>query len=194
MTGKTIPIRLLLTASAMCAGVAPGETITLQQGARGYAGCTTKPAQLRLRGAKNKFEIRFELPKDIPAEKLARARLCLFLPEARKANMFTEIFCHEIVQVEPGRCARTVSRHDRRPRRRHHADRAGPAGEGLAVRDPAEVELPHVGQVRRGPHRPSDRPSPSYAARSTRPRLRGPEGQTPVGREVERPLAQANVF
>ena len=112
MSGKTTPMKVLLAAIAVCAGAASGETIILQQGAGGYARCTTAPAQLQIRGAKNKFEIRFELPRDIPAEKLARARLRVFLPEARKPNMFTEIFCHEIVRAEPGRIVDLQTKYD----------------------------------------------------------------------------------
>ena len=87
MSGKPIPMKVLLAAIVVSGGVAPGETIALQQGAGGYAGCTTKmhrgapdktaspPTQLPLRGARNKLEIRFERPKDIPAEKLPQVRL-----------------------------------------------------------------------------------------------------------------------
>jgi len=89
--------------SAVCAA-----TLTLQQGLNDYRGCTTSTrwgkdakrvkadaAYLCLRGAHNRFFVRFDLPKPLAAKKLARARLCLFLPEARKPNFYTEILCHE---------------------------------------------------------------------------------------------------
>ena len=86
-----------------------GGTAALQQGLDGYAGCIAStrwgadvtdragdPGHLHLRGAHNTFFVRFEIPARLTRERLARARLCLFLPEARKTNMFTEIFCHEV--------------------------------------------------------------------------------------------------
>jgi hypothetical protein len=86
-----------------------GESVILQQGADGYGGCSTKmlwgPKAARgaeqgevlcLRGSHNRFLVKFELPKALAGRKLARARLGLFLPEARKMNVFTELFCHEI--------------------------------------------------------------------------------------------------
>ena len=100
---------LVLFTFALGAGVARAATVTLQQGADGYSGCSTKtlwgpqakkPAReadiLYLRGAHNCFAVKFELPGKLAGRKLARARLGLFLPSAQKPNMFTEIFCHEI--------------------------------------------------------------------------------------------------
>ncbi|HUT34369.1 MAG TPA: glycoside hydrolase domain-containing protein [Planctomycetota bacterium] len=89
-----------------CLSVA-GAARVIQQGLDGYSGCTTathwgkgtKPVEdashLFLRGAHNRFRIRFELPKEMAGTRLARARLCLFLPKAEKPNFYTEIFCHE---------------------------------------------------------------------------------------------------
>ncbi|MFQ6048866.1 MAG: hypothetical protein ACE5K7_05835, partial [Phycisphaerae bacterium] len=88
--------------------MARAETVTLQQGLKGYTGCTTRTlvdgqplrqaddGLFHLRGAKRQLQVRFELPKALAAKKLARARLWLFLPQARNANTYTEIFCHEV--------------------------------------------------------------------------------------------------
>jgi len=85
------------------------ESITLQQGVEGYAGCTTKtlwgeevkdkagvPGCLYMRGARNRLLVRFDIPKDFADKTLGHVRLCLFLPEARNANIYTEMFCHEV--------------------------------------------------------------------------------------------------
>ncbi len=114
MTGEALLLKALVVGAAMALGmsVAWAETITLQQGVNGYSGCTTRTIRgedagekpnsqpkLQLRGSRNQFEIRFALPKDLAGRQLARARLGLFLPEARKPNAFTELFCHEIVSA-----------------------------------------------------------------------------------------------
>ena len=108
MTGLTFPMGALLTTLAvLLAGPAAGaETVALQQGVGGYAGCTTRtigpgdPKAGRgifpLRGSRNRLHVRFELPQGLSKRKLARARLGVFLPSARKPNVFTEIFCHEV--------------------------------------------------------------------------------------------------
>lgn len=90
-------------------GVTLGAALTLQQGLDGYGGSAAStvwgegargrlddPSCLWLRGAHNRFLIRFEIPRELARKRLARARLSLFLPRARKPNMYTEIFCHEI--------------------------------------------------------------------------------------------------
>jgi len=87
------------------------ENIILQQDVNGYTGCTTETLwgidvvektddYLYLRGANNRFWIRFEIPNILADKPLARARLALFLPEAQNPNIFTEIFCHEV--TSPG--------------------------------------------------------------------------------------------
>ena len=106
-------IRRSLTGVVMLAmGVgALAATVTLQQGVDGYDGCKTstiwgntdgrlpEPTRLYLRGAQNFLIVHFKLPEGLRSRRLARARLHLFLPEARKANMFTEIFCHEMTRT-----------------------------------------------------------------------------------------------
>ena len=108
--GEMILFMVLVVIMTTVAGLrtASAETITLQQGADGYAGCTTEtlwgadaaemdePGYLYLRGAHNRLLIGFEMPADLADRILARARLRLFLPEARNPNTFTEIFCHEV--------------------------------------------------------------------------------------------------
>ncbi|MEK7406576.1 MAG: hypothetical protein AAB225_15850, partial [Acidobacteriota bacterium] len=99
---------ILLAATMICGtGAAWAETVTLQQGAANYNGCTTRtmvetrPSDVPddglfyLRGSLNSLHLRFELPKREGA--LARARLMVFLPSARRPNKFTEIFCHEAI-------------------------------------------------------------------------------------------------
>jgi len=87
------------------------ETVVLQQGADGYSGCKTrtvtpgagkvvkdeKPGQFSLRGSANHLFCRFDIPRAHANKRLARARLMIFLPAARKPNAYTEIFCHEVV-------------------------------------------------------------------------------------------------
>jgi hypothetical protein len=100
-------IRAALTASFLPATLILAETVTLQQGVDNYGGCTTRTiadtrpvpdagtTTLPLRGSRNFFHIRFELPnRNGP---VARARLMVFLPAARNPNRFMEIFCHEAV-------------------------------------------------------------------------------------------------
>lgn len=91
----------------VAAATAWAETLVLQQGIGGYAGCRartieeTQPAgepdsaHFPLRGARNSLHIRFELPSGRVG--LVRARLMVFLPSARNTNRFTEIFCHEAI-------------------------------------------------------------------------------------------------
>ena len=101
-------IRGLAYMAAMLAGGAQATTVTLQQGLHNYSGCTTRTITdlthpsaepddgvFRLRGARNSLHIRFELPAE--KHRLARARLMVFLPSARNANRFTEIFCHDVI-------------------------------------------------------------------------------------------------
>ena len=92
----------------LVAAAAGAETVTLQHGRSGYTGCATKtvlgkgqkkPAGgiFPLRGSKNRLHVRFEIPAGLAKRKLARARLGVFLPAAKKPNFFTEIFCHEVI-------------------------------------------------------------------------------------------------
>ena len=112
--GESTLVRLLALAVALGCGLsAAAATVTLQQGVDGYKGCTTAthwgkatgktpdPSRLCLRGAHNRLLVRFELPEALADRPLARARLCLFLPAARKPNTFTEIFCHEVTIAAP---------------------------------------------------------------------------------------------
>jgi hypothetical protein len=100
-------IRAALTVGILPATLLLAETVALQQGVNNYGGCTTRtmvdtrPAPdaetnfLPLRGSRNSFHIRFDLPNR--NEPVARARLMVFLPAARSPNRFTEIFCHEAI-------------------------------------------------------------------------------------------------
>ena len=101
----SVSAALVMIALGAC--MASADSVTLQQGAAGYAGCSARvvgpggeespKAVLPLRGSKSQFHIRFELPADLAGKKLARARMGLFLPEARKPNVFTEILCGEVI-------------------------------------------------------------------------------------------------
>jgi len=101
-------IAVLIAAEA---GLADGATVTLQQGVDGYDGCRSRTVfpgtgkvvrdvpkgVLPLRGSGHHFFLRFIIPPQHRRKTLARARLMVFLPEARKPNSFTEIFCHEVI-------------------------------------------------------------------------------------------------
>jgi hypothetical protein len=92
---------------------ARGETVTLQQGADGYSGCVTAtlwgpnvkrptpmPAGvLAMRGSQNRLLVRFDLPESLRGKKLARARLEVFVPEAKDLRMICEILCREVVEA-----------------------------------------------------------------------------------------------
>ena len=111
MISEALVLKLVvvLFLGALGVSTAWAQTVTLQQGADGYAGCTTRtiegtsPAREQaegvfpLRGTKYALHVRFELPGEVARKTLARARLMVFLPAARKPNAFTEIFCHEVV-------------------------------------------------------------------------------------------------
>ena len=106
MTAETLVLKMILvgTVTALGASLTWAETVTLQQGVNGYSGCTAGVAGakgapgpiLPVRGSKNRLRVRFELPAALSRKKLARARLAVFLPSARKPNVFTEILCREI--------------------------------------------------------------------------------------------------
>ena len=84
--------------------------MVLQQGAGGYGGCRSVtlwgPKAKRagqadekficLRGTRNIALIRFDLPESLRGRKLARARLEVFVPAARKLRMICEIRCREV--------------------------------------------------------------------------------------------------
>ena len=112
---------MLVSAAAIGA-----ETLILQQGADGYAGCTAKvilgAAQAQpdksafpLRGSKNQLVLRFDLPAKLAGKQLARARLGLFLPAAAKPNFFTELFCHELISDDGAIDEKTDYDNGRRP-------------------------------------------------------------------------------
>ncbi len=92
----------------MLASAARGETVILQQGRDNYTGCTDatlvgpkapkdKSPQntLNLRGSNNRAMMRFDLPPTLKDKKLARARLEVFVHEARNLRMICEILCRE---------------------------------------------------------------------------------------------------
>lgn len=114
MIGEILLFMALFLTAILTLRTASAETITLQQGVNGYTGCTAEtiwgtdvaPAAeeshyLQLRGADNAFRVRFQIPDDLAHKTLARARLSVFLPEARTPSTFTEIFCHEIMADSP---------------------------------------------------------------------------------------------
>jgi hypothetical protein len=87
------------------------ETVTLQQGVDGYSGCVTaslhgqegkaEPADasvLALRGSKTRALVKFDLPAALRAKRLARARLEVFVPEAKDLRMIFEILCREVLE------------------------------------------------------------------------------------------------
>jgi hypothetical protein len=109
MIGEIILLVLVtIVVTAIGIKMTSADTVILQQEANGYTGCTTETLwgnvvvevddqrYLYLRGARNHCWIRFEIPDNLACKPLARAQLCLFLPEARNPNIFTEIFCHEV--------------------------------------------------------------------------------------------------
>ena len=106
----------VVTAMAFCVAclmlpaAARGETVTLQSGVGGYAGCTTATlwapgaeklkapraaGTLAMRGSLSRALLRFDLPAGLRPKKLARARLEVFVPEARDLRMICEILCRE---------------------------------------------------------------------------------------------------
>ena len=101
---------VLLVLLAACAARSNADTVVLQQGVGGYRGCRSatlwgpkakKTGEadgkfLHLRGSHNLVLVRFELPKDLRAKKLARARLQVFVPAVRKLRMICEIRCREV--------------------------------------------------------------------------------------------------
>jgi len=101
---------VLLVLLAACAARSNADTVVLQQGVGGYRGCRSATLWgpkakrageadgkfLHLRGSHNLVLVRFELPKDLRAKKLARARLQVFVPAVRKLRMICEIRCREV--------------------------------------------------------------------------------------------------
>jgi len=96
-----------------CARFCLGETVTLQQGLNGYAGCETRtlwgktakrPPQasdacLYMRGTSNRLLVKFRLPERLRGQRLARARLEVFLPEVKNLRMINETLCREVKQA-----------------------------------------------------------------------------------------------
>ena len=110
MFRKAFAWMLVVTAALLTRpGSSAAETVILQPGFDDYAGCTTRtienfqPARsgpdstFALRGSQRDLQVKFILPEELASKRLARARLFVFLPEARKANTFLEIFCHEVI-------------------------------------------------------------------------------------------------
>jgi len=111
MISEAMAFKLVVVVFLGALGVSTAwsQTVTLQQGSDGYTGCTTRtiegtsPARNQpegvfpLRGTTYAMHVRFDLPNNLGRKTLARARLMVFLPSARKANAFTEIFCHEVI-------------------------------------------------------------------------------------------------
>ncbi|MBM4018938.1 MAG: DUF4091 domain-containing protein [Planctomycetes bacterium] len=103
-----------LEAALVSAPAAHGETVVLQPGAGEYAGCMTAtlwapelakqkvppraPGALALRGSQSRLLLRFDLPEALRAKKLARARLEVFVPEARNLRMICEVLCREAAE------------------------------------------------------------------------------------------------
>jgi hypothetical protein len=89
------------------------DTVTLQQGRDGYKGCasatlwkpkTRKPKKqvtdevLYLRGANNHLLLRFDMPAELRRKTLARARLEVFVPSARRVRMINETACRQVLE------------------------------------------------------------------------------------------------
>ncbi|MCY3017921.1 MAG: DUF6067 family protein [Planctomycetota bacterium] len=103
---------LLLAMASVCVSAAWAETVVLQEGNQGYAGCRAvtlwggkaqKPKQtdagaLALRGTSNSILIRFEIPEALKTKKLAQARLEVFVPAAQKLRMIAETACREVLE------------------------------------------------------------------------------------------------
>lgn len=99
-------VAIMLTGMWAAAGAA--ETLILQEGRDGYRGCAAAVFQggdgaeaapagcLPLRGTRNQVALRFELPDRLRGKELARARLEVFVPEARDLRMICEIRCHPV--------------------------------------------------------------------------------------------------
>jgi hypothetical protein len=104
---------LLSPAAASPATALDPKATVLQQGAGGYDGCATKtfwgpkapkpkelPADtsLYLRGTSNRVLLRFQLSAGMQdkGQRLARARLEVFIPKAEKLRMICEILCREV--------------------------------------------------------------------------------------------------
>ncbi len=111
----------LILSTLFGASVLLGETVTLQQGAGGYDGCITETISragegqaalggvMAFRGSRNYLRLRFELPAEVRNKRLARARLEVFVPEARKLRMICEIACREVLRSWPGGLADMVT-------------------------------------------------------------------------------------
>jgi len=101
-------ITVLTAGGLITMGICRADTVVLQQGTGGYSGCTAAafwggsgaeaaPTDaLPIRGAQNQILIRFALPPDLSKQKLARARLEVFVPQVRSLRMICEIMCHEV--------------------------------------------------------------------------------------------------
>ncbi|HUW82396.1 MAG TPA: glycoside hydrolase domain-containing protein [Phycisphaerae bacterium] len=139
---------------------AVGETVVLQQGVDGYADCTARTivdgspdkeapgAIFKLRGASNDFHLKFVLPETLSDKRLARARLAVFLPEARNANLFTEIFCHEVVSGGRQPATDTVTDYDNggRPGAVDSVELFAPAGPGWQHQPFLPIDVPTDGK------------------------------------------------
>jgi hypothetical protein len=110
MARKALVVALgIVVALWTMVGAARAETVILQSGLDKYTGCTTRTIEhlrpatspddgtFALRGSQRSLQVKFALPADLADKRLARARLFVFLPEARNPNTFLEIFCHEVI-------------------------------------------------------------------------------------------------
>lgn len=136
---------------------AKAETVVLQQGRDGYTGCRTqtlapegKPAQgvLPLRGSKHRFVLDFTLPDSLPDKPLARARLAVFLPDAKNPNKFTELFCHAVTTAGPELQADRTTNYNngRRPGAVDSVELFGPPGPGWFEYPEIQQDIPEGGQ------------------------------------------------
>jgi len=101
-----------LLALLVAADWAAAETVVLQEGQGGYKGCSTAtfwgpkatrpasdpPAALYLRGTHTHLLLWFKLPPARASQKLARARLEVFIPSVKNLRMICEILCREVQQ------------------------------------------------------------------------------------------------
>jgi len=116
MTARMLAIGVVAIALLASATPTRAETVVLQQGADGYAGCSAvtlwgpggaKPppspapagSVLSMRGSQNRMLLKFDLPPALASQKLARARLEVFVPEAKDLRMICEVLCRAVTEA-----------------------------------------------------------------------------------------------
>lgn len=112
MLGERVAARAGVLAAgailALCGACASGETMVLQNGRAGYSGCTAAAVgaaevidagrALALRGSDSHVLLRFDLPRELASDALARARLEVFVQSVSDLRMICEIECRGVVR------------------------------------------------------------------------------------------------